>query len=41
MFGDCGAWRSDGKLTGTEVGWDLALTLIAALDSGLFEEISN
>ena len=41
MFGDCGAWTRGSMLVGTEVGWDLALTLIAALDSGWFEETSN
>ncbi len=40
MFGDCGCWSSGTRLVGTEAGWDLALALITALDSGLFEQTS-
>lgn len=38
MFGDAGAWttRKD-KLIGTEIGWDLALVLMFALDQGILE----
>lgn len=35
MFADCGLWTDDGSLRGTEWGWDFALMLISALDSGL------
>lgn len=38
MFGDTGAWtRRRGKLIGTEIGWDLTLLTIAAMERGLIE----
>lgn len=37
MFGDCGAWRTGTRLMGTELGWDFALAMITALDSGWFD----
>ena len=36
MFGDTGAWTMrQGKLIGTEIGWDLTLMVIFGLDRGL------
>ena len=36
MFGDSGAWTPQrGKLKGTEIGWDLALVMMFALESGV------
>ncbi len=38
MFGDTGAWIARrGGLVGTEIGWDLALVLMFALDQGVLE----
>ena len=38
MFGGAGAWVTRrGKLIGTEIGWDLALVLMFALDQGILE----
>ena len=37
MFGDSGAWTIHrGRLVGTEIGWDLALVMMSALESGVF-----
>lgn len=36
MFGDTGAWVvSRGKLTGTDIGWDLGLVVVTGLDAGV------
>lgn len=40
MFGDTGAWTERrGLLVGTEVGWDLALVMMSAMESGLFGDL--
>jgi hypothetical protein len=40
MFGDTGAWMERrGLLVGTEVGWDLALVMMSAMESGLFGDL--
>ena len=40
MFGDSGAWTMQrGKLTGTEIGWDLALVMMSALERGVFGDL--
>ena len=38
MFGDTGAWTvRRGRLVGTDIGWDLTLVVMSAIESGVLE----